>query len=51
MRVYALGGVDVTNAADCRRAGADGVAVMRAIWDSPERASAARSLVAAVRRE
>jgi thiamine-phosphate pyrophosphorylase len=49
VRVYALGGVDLSNTAACCRAGAAGVAVVRAVWDSPEPSSAARSLVAAVR--
>ncbi len=34
-RVYALGGVDATNASSCRAAGADGVAVIRALYDIP----------------
>jgi thiamine-phosphate pyrophosphorylase len=32
--VIAIGGIDVTNAADCIRAGADGVAVIRAARDA-----------------
>jgi len=48
-RIYALGGVDATNADECRRAGADGVAVVRAVWGSPDASSAALSLVAAAR--
>jgi len=51
MPIYALGGVDMTNAAECRLAGADGVAVIRALWDSTDPSSAARALVAAVRHE
>jgi thiamine-phosphate diphosphorylase len=43
MLIYALGGVDASNAEDCVRAGADGVAVIRA-------AHALRELDAAVRR-
>jgi thiamine-phosphate pyrophosphorylase len=34
--VIAIGGVDTTNAADCIRAGADGVAVIRAARDARE---------------
>jgi thiamine-phosphate pyrophosphorylase len=49
VRVYALGGVDVINAARCRDAGADGVGVVRALWDVQEPSSAALALVAAVR--
>jgi thiamine-phosphate pyrophosphorylase len=33
-RVIAIGGIDATNAADCIRAGADGVAVIRAARDA-----------------
>jgi thiamine-phosphate pyrophosphorylase len=49
LRVYALGGINLGNVAECRRAGADGVAVMRALWDSTEPALAARQFVDAVR--
>jgi thiamine-phosphate pyrophosphorylase len=34
IRVVAIGGVDATNAADCIRAGAAGVAVIRAAGDA-----------------
>ena len=33
-RVYALGGVTATNAGECSAAGADGVAVIRALYDA-----------------
>lgn len=49
MRVYALGGVDGSNAALCRRAGADGVAIVRAMWDGSDPSLAARSVAAIVR--
>jgi thiamine-phosphate pyrophosphorylase len=49
VRIYALGGIDVNNAAECRRAGADGVAVIRAVWGSPDAPTSAVSLVAAAR--
>jgi thiamine-phosphate pyrophosphorylase len=44
-RVYALGGVDVSRAAPCARAGAAGIAVIRALLDAPDPGSVARSLV------
>ena len=42
--LVALGGIDETNAAATLRAGADGVAVMRAIMDSTDPRAAARRL-------
>ncbi len=42
--VYALGGVDAGNAAACRAAGADGVAVMRALLAAEAPARAARAI-------
>ena len=39
-RVYALGGVDATNASSCKEAGADGVAVVRALYDAAHAAHA-----------
>jgi thiamine-phosphate pyrophosphorylase len=45
LRVYALGGVDESNAASCRRAGADGVAIVRAIWGAGD----VRAIVRAIR--
>jgi thiamine-phosphate pyrophosphorylase len=42
--VYALGGVDVGNAATCAAAGADGVAVMRALLDAKDPGAVARAL-------
>ena len=32
--VFAIGGVDATNAAQCRQTGAHGIAVIRAVWQS-----------------
>jgi thiamine-phosphate pyrophosphorylase len=46
--VYALGGVDGRNARTCRQAGADGVAVVRALLASPSPARAARAIHDAV---
>jgi thiamine-phosphate pyrophosphorylase len=42
--VYALGGVDADNARACAAAGADGVAVVRALLASPEPARVARAI-------
>jgi thiamine-phosphate pyrophosphorylase len=42
--VYALGGVDADNARACVDAGADGVAVVRALLASPEPARVARAI-------
>jgi thiamine-phosphate pyrophosphorylase len=39
LRIYALGGIDSTNAAACREAGADGVAVIGAAMDASSRAA------------
>ena len=49
VRLYALGGVDADNAAACVGAGADGVAVIRAVWRAADATAAARALVDAVR--
>jgi thiamine-phosphate pyrophosphorylase len=49
LRLYALGGVDSTNAASCVAAGADGVAVIRAVWQAADPGAAANALVQAVR--
>jgi len=46
--VYALGGVDARNAAGCMRAGATGVACIRAVLQSGDVAGAARLLAGAV---
>ena len=46
--VYALGGVDADNARACVEAGADGVAVVRALLASPEPARVARAIEAAL---
>jgi thiamine-phosphate pyrophosphorylase len=42
--VYALGGVDAGNARACAEAGADGVAIVRALLASPEPARVARAI-------
>jgi thiamine-phosphate pyrophosphorylase len=42
--VYALGGVDAENARACAEAGADGVALIRALLASPEPARVARAI-------
>jgi thiamine-phosphate pyrophosphorylase len=42
--IYALGGVDADNARACGEAGADGVAVVRALLASPEPARVARAI-------
>lgn len=44
LRLYALGGVDADNARACAAAGADGVAVVRALLASPDPARAARAM-------
>jgi thiamine-phosphate pyrophosphorylase len=46
--IYALGGVDADNARACADAGADGVAVVRALLASPEPGRVARAIHAAV---
>jgi thiamine-phosphate pyrophosphorylase len=46
--LYALGGVTSENAASCVEAGADGVAVIRAVFASRDPAEAARALHASV---
>ncbi len=43
-KIIALGGIDASNARSCIEAGADGVAVIRAILDAPDPFAAARSL-------
>jgi thiamine-phosphate pyrophosphorylase len=50
LRLYALGGVDAESAPACIGAGANGVAVIRALWQAADAAFAARALVDAVRR-
>jgi thiamine-phosphate pyrophosphorylase len=42
--IYALGGVDADNARACAEAGADGVAMVRALLASPEPARIARAI-------
>lgn len=46
--VYAIGGVTAARVADCRAAGAHGVAVLRAVWDAADIEAATRELVAAL---
>lgn len=48
-RIVALGGVDIENAASCIEAGADGVAVIRAILHASDPRAAAQKLWAAVK--
>jgi len=44
MTLVALGGVDATNARPCREAGADAVAVIRAVFEARDPAAVARAL-------
>lgn len=44
LALYALGGVDADNARACAEAGADGVAVVRALLASPEQARVAKAM-------
>lgn len=44
--VIAIGGVAIANAAECRDAGAYGVAAIRALWDADDPYAAARALIA-----
>lgn len=46
--LYALGGVDASNAGACVRAGAHGIAAIRSLWRAADPAAAAIALVAAV---
>ena len=46
--VYAIGGIDTSNAGEVMQAGADGIAMIRAILESPDPQSAARELSAIV---
>jgi thiamine-phosphate pyrophosphorylase len=46
--IYALGGVDESNARACIEAGARGVAVMRAVFSAKDAARAARALLCAM---
>ena len=43
MTLVALGGIDATNARVCREAGADAVAVIRAVFDARDPAAVARA--------
>jgi thiamine-phosphate pyrophosphorylase len=47
--LYALGGIDEKNAGACFEAGADGIAVIRAVWSAVDPVGAAISLVASAR--
>ncbi|MCC6766784.1 MAG: thiamine phosphate synthase [Deltaproteobacteria bacterium] len=47
--VIAIGGITSSNAADVRRAGAHGLAVIRAVLDAPDPAAETRALAAAMR--
>ena len=47
--VVAIGGIDAANAAAVMEAGAEGVAVIRAVWNQPEPVQAAMRLLEAVR--
>lgn len=44
--VIAIGGITAENAPECHRAGAWGVAAIRALWDAPDPLVAARTLTA-----
>jgi thiamine-phosphate pyrophosphorylase len=48
LKIIALGGIDASNARSCIDAGADGVAVIRAILDAPDPQAASRALWNAV---
>ena len=48
--LIAIGGMTPQRAAETLRAGADGVAAIRALWDADDPASAARAFLAALRR-
>ncbi len=48
LAVYALGGVDAQRASACRRAGADGVAIVRALLAAPDPVAVARAIDAAL---
>ena len=48
---FAIGGIDATNAAAVRAAGAERIAVVRALTDADDPAAAARALRAAVESE
>ncbi len=46
--VFAVGGIDASNAAACLKAGAAGVAVISGVWNAPNIAAAVRELRAAL---
>ncbi len=45
LAIYALGGVDETNARSCHEAGADGVALIRAIFEATDAARVAKCVL------
>ncbi|WP_394848995.1 thiamine phosphate synthase [Pendulispora brunnea] len=45
LSIYALGGIDASHVAACHRAGADGVAIIRALLDAPDPVATARALI------
>lgn len=49
--VVAIGGIDASRVREVREAGADGVAVIRAVWEAPDPASAAMRLADLANRE
>jgi thiamine-phosphate pyrophosphorylase len=42
--VFAIGGINAQNAVQCREAGAHGVAVISAVWQSPNTQKAVQEL-------
>ena len=48
LSIYALGGVDAARAGDCRKAGATGVAVIRALLAAKDPVAVALAIVAAL---
>jgi thiamine-phosphate pyrophosphorylase len=49
MPIGAISGIDGGNAADVGKAGADGIAVISALFDAPDVTAAARTLLAATK--
>jgi len=49
--VIAIGGIDAGNAAECQRAGAYGVAAIRAVWHASDATAAAQRILAALQQE
>jgi thiamine-phosphate pyrophosphorylase len=48
LAIYALGGIDKSRAGECARAGAAGVAVLRALLDAQDPVAEARAILAAL---